>query len=80
MEVSSGEDDVTKKSAGDDIRDGGASSAEPITPNLIRSNALGQTDPSIADWAASADLPVGGCKHKRPPPVPKRKQALSSLD
>jgi hypothetical protein len=52
MEVSSGEDDVTKKSAGDDIRDGGASSAEPITPNLIRSNALGQTDPSIADWAA----------------------------
>jgi hypothetical protein len=41
MDVSSGEDGVTKKSTGDDARDGGASSAEPITPSPIRSNALG---------------------------------------
>jgi hypothetical protein len=69
VDVSSGEDDVTKKSAGD----GGASSAEPIAPNPIRSNASGQTDPSVADRAASTDPLIGGRRRKRPSPVPKQK-------
>jgi hypothetical protein len=73
VEVSSDKDDVTKKSAGDDVGDGRASSAKPIAPNLIRSNALGQTDPSIADWAISTGPSIGGCRRKRPPPVPKQK-------
>jgi hypothetical protein len=73
VEVSSSEDDVIKKSASDDVRDGGASSAEPIAPNPIRSNASGQTDPSIADRAASTDPPVGGRRRKCPPPVPNQK-------
>jgi hypothetical protein len=62
VEVSSGKDDVSKTDAltdkkkvpdGDDAEDGGASSAEPITPNLIRFDAPEQADPSIADRAAS---------------------------
>jgi hypothetical protein len=80
VEVSSGEDNVTKKSAGDDARDGGASSAEPTTPKSIRSNAPGQTDPSVANRAATTDPPVGGRRHKRPPSIPKWKQALPSID
>jgi hypothetical protein len=40
-------------------------------------NAPGQTDPSIADRATSTNPHIGGCRHKRPLPVPKRKQALS---
>jgi hypothetical protein len=48
VEVSNGNDDVPtldalatkqKKSAGDDAEDGGASSAEPVAPNPISSNA-----------------------------------------
>jgi hypothetical protein len=80
VEVSNGEDDVTKKSAGDDTEDVGASSAEPIAPSLIRSDALGQTDPSIADQAASTTPPMGGRRHKCPPPVSKQKQAFPSVD
>jgi hypothetical protein len=41
VELSSGKDDVTKKSAGDDAGDGGASSAELIAPSTIRSDASG---------------------------------------
>jgi hypothetical protein len=49
MEVSSGEDDVLKKSNGDDAGDRGASSAESIAPNPIRSNASGPTSSSVAN-------------------------------
>jgi hypothetical protein len=81
VEVSSGDDDVSmKKSTSNDARDGGASSAELIAPNPIRSNAPGQTDPSVADRVASTDPPVGGCRCKHSPPVHKRKQALPSVD
>jgi hypothetical protein len=80
MEVSSGEDDVMKKSGGDDAGDGGASSAEPIAPNPIRSNVPGQTDPSVADQVASTNPPIGGCTCKRPPPIPKQKQIIPSID
>jgi hypothetical protein len=66
VEVSNGEDDVTKKSTGDDVGDGGASSAELIAPNPIRSNVSGQTDPSVADRAASTNPPIGRCRHKCP--------------
>jgi hypothetical protein len=80
VEVSSGEDDVTKKSAGDDARDGEASSAESIAPNPIKPSTPVQIDPSVADRAASTDPPVGGRRCKHPPPVPKQKQALPSAD
>jgi hypothetical protein len=80
VEVSSSEDDVPKKSAGDDAGNGGASSAESIAPNSIRSNVSRQTDPSIADWAASTDPPVGRRRCKHPPSVSKQKQALPSTD
>jgi hypothetical protein len=78
--VSSDEDDVMKESAGDDAGDGAASSAELIAPNPIRSNALGQTDPSIVDRNASTDPPIGGHRRKHPPPITKRRQALPSAD
>jgi hypothetical protein len=65
---------------GDDAEDGGASSAKSIAPDPISSNTPKQTDPSIDDRAASTNPPVGGCRRKRPPPVPKQKQALSSAD
>jgi hypothetical protein len=89
VEVSSGDDDVLtldalatkqKKSVGNDVEDGRASSAEPIAPNPISSNTSGQTDPSVTDRAASTNPPVGERRRKRPPPVPKWKQALSSTD
>jgi hypothetical protein len=69
-----------KKITGDDAGDGRASSAEPNAPNLIRSNEPGPTDPSIADRAATTDPPIGGCRHKHPSFVPKRKRALPSSD
>jgi hypothetical protein len=89
VEVSSGDDDVPKldalataqkKSVGDNAEDGGASSAKLIAPNPISSNAPGQTDPSVADWTASTNPSVGRHRCKCPPPIPKRKQALSLAD
>jgi hypothetical protein len=80
VEVSSSEDDVTKKSAGDDAGDGGASSTKLITSNPIRSDASGPTDPSITDLAASNTPPIGRCRHKVPLPILKRKQAFPSAD
>jgi hypothetical protein len=65
VEVSSGEDDMAKKSANDDTGDVGASSAEPIAPIPIRFDALRQTDPSATDRAASIAPPVGGHMHER---------------
>jgi hypothetical protein len=78
--MSSGEHDVMKKSTGDDTGDVGSSSTKLITPSPIRSDASGQIDPFVTDWAASTAPPIGGRRHKRPPPAPKRKQALSSID
>jgi hypothetical protein len=60
-----------KKSAGDDVGDGGASSVEPIAPNPIRSNARGQTDHFVADRVAIANPPAGGRRHKCSLPIPK---------
>jgi hypothetical protein len=90
VEVSSGEDDVPKTDAsthkrkapaGDDAEDRAASSAEPIASNPISSDALEQTDPSIADQATLFVPPAaGGCGHKSPPPAIKWKQPLYSED
>jgi hypothetical protein len=80
VDVSSGKDDVTKKSTCDDAGDGEASSVEPVAPSPIRSNASRQTDPSVADQVASTAPPVDRCRHKRPPPIPKWKCALTSSD
>jgi hypothetical protein len=89
VEVSSGEDNAPKPDAltdkekapiGDDAEDGGASSAEPITPNPIGSNAPEQTDPFITDWVTTIVPPAGGHRCKHPPLVIKRKQPLPSLD
>jgi hypothetical protein len=80
MEVSSGKDNVTKKSAGDDAGDGGTSSIESIAPNPIRYSVLGQTDPSVADRATTTDPPIGGRRNKRPPSIPRQKQVVPLAD
>jgi hypothetical protein len=80
VEVSSGDDDVMKKSVGDDARDGRASSAELIAPILINSNVSKHVDFSITDRVTSTDPPASGRRCKRPPPVPKWKQSSSSTD
>jgi hypothetical protein len=71
---------VTKKRTGDDAGDGGASSAELIAPSPIRCDTPRQTDPFVADRVASTTPPVGKCRHKRPPHVPKQKRTLTSSD
>jgi hypothetical protein len=80
VEVSSDEDEVTKKSVGNDVGDGGASLAEPIVPIPISSNVSEQADPSIADRVALTDPPASVHRCKRPSLVPKRKQSSSSAD
>jgi hypothetical protein len=62
VKVSSSEDDVMKKLAGDAARDGGASLAEPVTPISISSNVSEQVDPFIADQVASTDPPASGLR------------------
>jgi hypothetical protein len=65
VEVSSGEDDVPKtnalvdkkKSASDNVEDGGVPSAEPITPNPISFDALGQSDPFTTARVAAPFFP-----------------------
>jgi hypothetical protein len=49
VEVSSGEDDVTKKLASDDAGDQGASSVEPVAPIPISSNVLEQANHYVVD-------------------------------
>jgi hypothetical protein len=89
MEVSSGEDNVPKTDAsadktkapdGNDAKDGGASSAEPIAPNLIRSNAPKQANSSIADQVASIVPPISGCGRKRPATAIRQNQPLPLAD
>jgi hypothetical protein len=75
VEVSSGEDDVPRLSAstgrkkvpnGDDVGDGGVSSAEPKAPNPISSDTLKQPHPSTADQAYTDVPPSSRRGHKRP--------------
>jgi hypothetical protein len=89
VEVSSGKDDVPKTnalidkkkaSAGDDAKDGGVSSAEPITPYPISSDVSEQAEPSVADRPAPVIPPTGRHGRKRPPPIIKRKHPLPSAD
>jgi hypothetical protein len=69
VEVSSGEDDVSKTEtlvgkkktlACDDAEDGGVSSVELIAPNPISSGMPEQADPSTNDWVATVVPPAGG--------------------
>jgi hypothetical protein len=69
VEVSSGEDDVSKTEtlvgkkktlACDDAKDGGVSSVELIAPNPISSGMPEQADPSANDWVATVVPPAGG--------------------
>jgi hypothetical protein len=86
VEVSSGDDDASKTNAlvveprapaGDEAKDEGISSTEPITPGPIRSNTLAQTDPSVADRVVSSTPSAGGQKQKCPPFVLKHKPSKS---
>jgi hypothetical protein len=88
VEVSSGEDDVSrptasanklKKSAVDDAKDGGVSSAEPIAPNPISSGTPGQSDPSIAAWVVAPVLPSGKHGQKCPLPATRRNKPLDQV-
>jgi hypothetical protein len=65
---------------GDDAGGEGAPSVELIAPGPISSNALVQTDPSVADQAAPGAPSTSGHKRKRPPTVHKRKQTKTSAD
>jgi hypothetical protein len=73
VEVSNGEDDVTKKSVGDDAGDGGASSTESIAPSPIRSDAPERTDPLVADRVTSTTPLVDEWRHKHTSLIPKWK-------
>jgi hypothetical protein len=89
VEVSSGEDDVSKTDAsadktkapdGNDAEDRGVSSAEPIAPNPIRSNTTEQADSSIFDRAASIVPPASGRGRKHSATAIRRNQPLPSAD
>jgi hypothetical protein len=89
VEVSSGEDNVSKTDDsadkrkapdGDDAEDRGASSAEPIASNLIRSDAPEQANSSIADPAASIVPPTSERGRKRPTTAIRWNQPLSLAD
>jgi hypothetical protein len=87
--VSSGEDDVSNTDAltnkrkapdDDDAEDGGASSAEPISPDPIRSNTSEQADSSLTYRAASIVHPASGRGCKRPTTAIRQNQPLPSVD
>jgi hypothetical protein len=89
MEVSSGEDNVSKTDAltykreapdDDDVEDRGAYSAELIFPNSISSDASEQAHPFIDDWAASIVPPARGCGRKCPVTSIRRNQPLPLAD
>jgi hypothetical protein len=78
VEVSSGEDDVSrpdalvdkpKKSADDDAGDRGVSSAELITTNPISCSVSKQSDPSTAVRVTAPVLLSGKRGQKCPPPA-----------
>jgi hypothetical protein len=80
VELSDGDDNVLKKPTSDDADDGGATSAEHITPNLIGSNAVGQAHPLVANWVDATTPSTGGQKRKCPPRALKYKQSKTPSD
>jgi hypothetical protein len=87
VEVSSGDDDVSKIDAlaaklrvlaDNEAECEGISLAEPIAPGPIRSNTSVQADPS--DRVLSSTPSAGGQKRKCPPLIPKCKPSKSSVD
>jgi hypothetical protein len=71
---------VLNDPVGDDADDGGATSAEHITPNPIGSNVLGQAHPSVVDQVNATAPSTGGQKRKHSPPALKRKQSKPPVD
>jgi hypothetical protein len=89
VEVSTGEDEAPKTHtlagkhkvlAGDDAEGEGVSSAEPIAPIPIRSDAPEQADHYVTDQVTLVVPPTGGRGCKRPLPIVRRKQPLPSTD
>jgi hypothetical protein len=80
VELLDGDDNVLKEPTDDDADDGGATSAEIITPNPISSNMVGQAHPSVADRVDATSPLAGGQKRKRPSSTLKRKQSKIPSD
>jgi hypothetical protein len=87
--VSSGEDNAPKPDAsagkekapaGDDAENGAVTSAEPITPNLIRPDVLEHVNSFVVDQPNSVVPPGGGRGCKCPPSMLRQKQPLPSID
>jgi hypothetical protein len=85
MEVSSGKDDLPKLDAsagkqkalaGDDVEDGGVSSAKLIAPNLISSDAPEHADHSTTDRVATIVPSAGVHGRKRPAATRQNKSTL----
>jgi hypothetical protein len=75
-----------KVSTGDDTGDDGATSAEPTTPRLIRSDMLDKSKPYAADQVTVVPH-AGGCGRKRPPlatkqsnPIPQAAQVMTQVE
>jgi hypothetical protein len=64
VKLSDGDDNMLKESTGDDVVDGGATSAEHIAPNPIGSNVVGQAHPLVADRIDATAPSVDGQKRK----------------
>jgi hypothetical protein len=80
VELSDGDNNRRKESAGNDAEDKGAPLAEPTAPNLISSNAAGQTHPSAADRVDTTTASGIGHKRKHALLAYKCKPSKSSAD
>jgi hypothetical protein len=80
VELSDGDNNRRKESAGNDAEDKSASLAEPIIPNRISSGMVGQTHPSAADRVDTTVASSSGHKRKRNVLPPKHKPSKSSAN
>jgi hypothetical protein len=71
---------VLQEPTGDDADDGGATSAEHIAPNLIRSNMVGQAHPIVANQDDATAPSADGQKRKRPSLAFEHKQCKTQAD
>jgi hypothetical protein len=78
--LSDDDNNERKESVGEDGEGKGASSAEPIAPNLISSGMAGQTHTSAADRVATTIALGSGHKRKHCALAAKRKTSRSSAD
>jgi hypothetical protein len=80
VELSNGDNNGRKESAGDDAEDKGASLAEPIAPNLISYGVAGQTHAPTADRIDPTVASGSGHKRKHIVVGSKRKPSKSLTD